>query len=55
MKEMMISTDTNGPVFYSHLKPERDHNNNNSYVSINNGLKPFLMDNNITYNSIRQM
>jgi hypothetical protein len=54
MKEMTINTDTNGPVFYSHLKPERDHNNN-SYVSINNGLKPFLMDNNITYNSIRQM
>ncbi len=44
MKEMMISNDTNSPVFYSPLKPEYDPNNNNSYVSIDNGLKPFLMD-----------
>jgi uncharacterized protein len=43
MKDMRIGyDDTNHFVFLRELKPI--NNNNNSYVSIDNGLKPFLMN-----------
>jgi len=44
MKDMLISFDTKNLVFLTELKPITDNNNNASYVSIDNGIKPFLMN-----------
>ena len=44
MKDMLISFDTKNLAFLTELKPITDNNNNASYVGIDNGIKPFLMN-----------